>query len=117
MPEEQRVAVDEVRLDGFLVEVPLLAVGHQDHDQVGFLAGFVWRHDAQALVLGLCPGSRLFGEADANVDTGVAQGQCVGVALAAVSEDGNAAGLDDGQIGVVVVMDLGGHEISSRGTG
>jgi hypothetical protein len=36
----------------------------------------------------------------------------VGVALAAVSEDGNAAGLDDGQIGVVVVMDLGGHEIS-----
>ena len=47
-------------------------------------------------------------QADAHVDTRVAQRQRVGVALAAVADDRDLAALDDRQVGVVVVEDLGG---------
>src|SRR3712207_6906390 len=55
--------------------------------------------------LGLCLGPALgaLGEADADVHAGVAQRQRVGVALAAVAQDGDGAPLDDRQVGVVVV--------------
>lgn len=51
-------------------------------------------------------------EADAHVDARVAQGEGVGVALAAVAENRNLAALDDGQVGVVVVEQLGHFGIS-----
>ena len=38
VPEEERVAVDQVRLDRLGVQLPLDVVGRQDHDQVGLLA-------------------------------------------------------------------------------
>src|SRR3954469_8063855 len=38
-----------------------------------------------------------------------ARGPAVGVPLAAVPEDGDGAPLDDREVGVVVVEDLGGH--------
>ena len=62
---------------------------------------------AQALGLGLGPALAALGEPDAHVDPAVAQAQRVGVALAAVSDDGDLAPLDDRQVGVVVVEHLG----------
>ena len=64
-------------------------VGREDHDQVGLLDRLGRRQHAQALGLGLGPALRALGQADADVDAGVAQGQRVGVALAAVAEDGD----------------------------
>ena len=63
--------------------------------------------DAQALLLGLRLGLGALVQADADVDARVAQRQRVGVALAAVAEDRDLAALDDGQVGVVVVEQLG----------
>jgi len=47
------------------------------------------------------------GEADAHVDPGVTQVERVGVALAAVADDGHLHPLDDAQVGVVVVDHVG----------
>src|SRR3954463_13417322 len=43
--------------------------------------------DPQAFGLGLRPALRALGQADAHIDAGVTQRQCVGVALAAVAQD------------------------------
>jgi hypothetical protein len=52
VPEEQRVAVLEVRRDVVLVELPLHGVRRQDHDDVGLGGGLGRRDDPQALLLG-----------------------------------------------------------------
>src|ERR1700712_2784501 len=57
------------------------------------------------------PALGALGQADADVDTGVTQRQRVGVSLAAVAQDGDGAPLDDREVGVVVVEDLGGHAV------
>ena len=62
--------------------------------------------DAQALGLGLRAALRARLQADADVDARVAQGQRVGVALAAVADDRHVLALDQGQVGVVVVEHL-----------
>src|SRR5215207_7814698 len=91
--EEQGVAGVEVGGDVAGVQVALHGVGDQDHDQVG-------------------PGRRLgragHGQPDPDLAARVVQGQGVGVALGAVAEHGDLAGLDQAQVGVVVVVD-GGH--------
>ncbi|WP_242704952.1 hypothetical protein, partial [Streptomyces sp. IBTA2] len=46
-------------------------------------------------------------QTDADVDAGVTERQRVGVALAAVTENRDLAALDDGQVGIVVVEQLG----------
>ena len=104
--EDQGVALGEVRLDLLGVELPLVLVGREDHDDVGLLGRLRRRDDAQALGLGLgaALGARL--QADADVDARVAQAQRVRVALAAVAEDGHVLALDQGQVGVVVVEHL-----------
>ena len=51
--EDQGVAGREVGLDGLGVELALLVVGRQDHDDVGLLHRLGRREDAQALGLGL----------------------------------------------------------------
>ena len=104
--EDQRVAGDEVGLDRLGVELPLHVVGREDDDDVGLLARLGGREHAQALGLGLGPALGALGQADAHVDAGVAQGQRVRVALAAVAEHGHVLALDQGQVGVVVVEHL-----------
>ena len=64
------------------------------------------REHAQALGLGLGAALRARLQADADVDARVAQGQRVGVALAAVADDRHVLALDQGQVGVVVVEHL-----------
>ncbi len=105
--EEQRVAVLQVRGDGLLVHLGLDRVRDEDHDDVGLGGGLRRRHHAQALLLGLGLGLRALVQTDTHVHTGVTQRQGVGVALAAVADDRDLAALDDGQIGVGVVEQLG----------
>jgi hypothetical protein len=109
--EEQRVAVLQVGLDRLRVQPPLHVVRNEDHDQVGLGGRLGRRHDPQALGLGLGAARAALGQADADVDPRVAQRQGVRVPLAAVAQDGDGAPLDDRQVGVVVVEDLGGHVV------
>jgi hypothetical protein len=107
VPEEQGVTVDQVGRDGLGVQVPLHGVRGKDHDQVGLLAGLERGDHPQAVVLGLGPAARALGQADPDVHPGVAQGLGVRVPLAAIAEDRDAAVLDGGEVGVVVVVHLG----------
>ena len=109
MRERERVALVEVRLDVFAVDARLLGVGQQHHDHVGFLARLRGRDDTQAGLLGLRPRRRPLAQADAHVDAGVLQVQRVRVALRAVTEHGDLAPLEQGEVGVVVVVDRCGH--------
>src|SRR5690606_21701956 len=100
-------AVLQVRGDGLLVDLGLDGVRDEDHDDVGLGGGLGRGHHAQALLLGLGLGLGALVQTDAHVDAGVAQRQGVGVALAAVTDDRDLAALDDGQVGVGVVEQLG----------
>ena len=103
MGEEQRSALLEVRGDRLGVDRALGLVRSQDHDDVGLAHGLGHRDDLQALRLRLGPGLAALGQADADVDAGVTQVQRVGVALAAITDHGDLAPLDHGQVGIVVI--------------
>src|SRR5690606_11399189 len=105
--EEERVALLEVGRDVVGVQVALDVVRRQDHDEVGLLDRLARGQHPQAVALGLLPALGALGQADPDVDAGVTQGERVGVALAAVPQHGHTAPLDDRQVGLVVVEDLG----------
>lgn len=109
VPEDERVAVHQVRLDGLLVQAALGRVRSEYDDDVGFLTRLERGQYPQALRLGLGAALRTFRQADPDVDAGVAQGQRVGVALAAEAEHGHVAALDHRQVGVVVVEHFSCH--------
>jgi hypothetical protein len=106
VPEEQRIAVLQVRLDVVFEDVGLCGVGCQQHDDVGPLGDLGRGVDGEALLLDLRPGLRTVLEADLHLDAGVAQAQRVRMALAAVADDTDLAALDDRQVRVVVVEHL-----------
>src|SRR5918993_1377273 len=106
--EEQGVAGVEVGGDVAPVQVPLHGVGDQHHDQVGPGRRLGRAGHGQPGRLGLGPAGRALGQPDPDLAAGVVQGQGVGVALGAVAEHGDLAGLDEAEVGVVVVVD-GGH--------
>ena len=73
------------------VDGALHLVGREDDDEVGLLDRVGHGGDRQALGLGLGLALAALGEADAHVDARVAQVERVGVALAAVADDGDLA--------------------------
>jgi hypothetical protein len=113
--EEQRRTLAQVGLDLVRVDGPLHLVRREDDDEVGLLDRVGDREDTQALGLGLGLGLGALGQADAHVDAAVTQVERVGVALAAVADDGDLAPLDDRQVGVVVVEHLGHGSASPFG--
>ena len=71
--EEERIAGHQVRLDRLGVHLALRGIWRQYHDQVCFLACLVRGKHAEALGLRLRTTLATFRQADAYVDTGVAQ--------------------------------------------
>ena len=89
--ERERVAVDEVRRDVGLVDLLLLGVGQQHHDDVGLAHRVGGRQHAQPGRLGLGLRLRALAQADDHVDARVLQVQRVRVTLRAVAEDRDLA--------------------------
>src|SRR5215207_4897353 len=106
--EEQCVAGVEVGGAVASVQVPLHGVGDQHHDQVGPGRRLGRAGHGQPGRLGLGPAGRALGQPDPDLAARVVQREGVGVALGAVAEHGDLAGLDEAEVGVVVVVD-GGH--------
>ena len=105
--EHQVLALAGVRLDLVRVHHGLLFVGREDHHHVSPFGGFGRRDDLEAFLfgLGLRSGVRL--EAyDEVLHAALTQIERVGVALAAIADDGHFLGLDDAQIGVGFVIDF-----------
>jgi len=89
--EEQRVAFGKIRSDLCVVHRLLLGVGKQDHDRVGPLGGVGNRHDRQAFRFGLGLRGRTLAQTNNDVDARLFEVERMGMALRAVTNDGDLA--------------------------
>ena len=112
MGEHQGLPCTEVRRDLLLVNIGLEVVGDQDHDDVRLLSRLVDGADAQSFGLGLLTALAALVEADHDVEAVVPAIEGVGVALAPVSDYADGLVLQEGQVGVVVVVHLCWHFLS-----
>src|SRR5262249_56957041 len=62
--------------------------------------------DVQPRLLRLVPRSPVLAQADGDLDTGIVQVESVSVALGPVAHDGDLLALDEGKVGVLVVIDF-----------
>jgi hypothetical protein len=103
--EHERVARLQARLDLLAVELGLAGVGGQDHHDVGAGGRVLHVAHGQPLGLGLGPRAAVRRQADFDLHPAVAQVEGVGVALAAVPDDGDALPLQLVEVRVGVVVD------------
>ncbi len=96
----------EVRLDFPLVELGLELVGGEDHHQIGGGHRLGDILDREAGVFRLDRRSGTLAQGDGHVDARVLEVVGVGVPLGTVADDGYLHPLDNGQIGVLVVINL-----------
>ena len=101
-----------MRRDLLLVDIGLEVVGDQHHDDVRLFGGLVYCADAQSVGLGLLTTLTALVEADHDVEPVVPAVEGVGVSLAAVSDYADGLVLQEGKVGVVVVVHLCWHFLS-----
>ena len=94
----------EVGADLVGIEFGRGLIGDQDHDHVGPLGGFGDGGDFKAGLLRLGDGLGVGGEADFDLDAGVLEVEGVCVPLGAVADDGYLFRLDEGEVGIVIVV-------------
>ena len=110
MGKGHRRAVTDVVMDVFLVSVGLQFVGHGEHDQIGPSGSLGDAHDLQAFFFAFCGGRRALAKRDDDVFRArIAQVQRMGVALAAVAQNGDFLVLDDVHIAVTVIVNAHGR--------
>ena len=106
MGEGQGRALLDVGFNLRLVQPGLMLVRRQNHHQVRPGDGVRYGHDHQARRLGLGRGSGPLAQADARLDAGVLEVVGMGVALGTVTYDSDLLALDQGEVGVFVVVDV-----------
>ena len=94
--EHQHLALCQIRLDGLLVHVCLLLIINQNHNNVCSLGRLCCRIYLKTSCLCLGPASAALIETDNHVASGLLCVECVGMALAAVSDDGDCLSLQHG---------------------
>ena len=113
--EGQGGALLQVVAELAVVDAGLHLVGSHDHHHVGVLGGLGRRQDGEAVL----PGPGVVGGPcelrDGYVlDAAVAQIEGVGMALAAVADDGHLLGLDQIDVGIAIVIDTHGDIPSQK---
>ena len=97
------LAFREVRFDALLIELRLLFIVDEDHDEVGILGCVCRGHDGNALRFRLCPALAAFVEAYDDLDAGFHQVERVRVTLRTVTDDRNCLILELVQIAVLLI--------------
>ena len=92
--------------DLFGVQLGRGLIGNQNHDHVGPLSDVGDGVDFKAGLLRLGNGFGVGGKAYFHLNAGVLEVEGVGVALRAVADDGHFLGLNEGKVGVVIVVSL-----------
>ena len=103
--EHQRRALLHVGVQVVAIDVALQFVRRQHHHDVGPFGGLGDFHDLELLALGLLDALRGLAQRDRHVlDAGIAQIERMGMALAAIADDGDFLALDQVQVGIPVVI-------------
>ena len=107
--EHDRSTVLDVLDDMVAIDIGLQFVGRQHHHHIGPLRGFGDLHHLELLALGLFDALRTLAQRHNDLfDAGIAQVERMGVALAAIADDGDFLALDQVQVGVAVVVNTHG---------
>ncbi len=94
-----------ISLQVFIPNRGLMFIGRKDHDDVGPSSGFLVRQNLEACAFSLGCGRRTGTQRDGHVlDAAVPQVLRMGVALAAIADDGNVLVFDQLQISVTVII-------------
>src|SRR3954463_6699990 len=104
--EGQRGALLGVGLDVVAIDLRVVLVGQEDHDDVGALNRLVDLGDLDPALLGLVPRSAVLARPDGYLEAGILQVLGMRVPLGAVTHDGDLLALDERKVGVLVVIDL-----------
>ncbi len=104
--ERQGRTLFQVGFDFFTIQARLELVRGEDHHQVRAGDGLGHALDLETGVLGLLRGSRTGTQADRHLDAGILQVVGMGVALRTIADDRHLALLDEGNIGVLVVINF-----------
>ena len=104
--EHERLAFMEMRLNIIAVDLGLLGIGREYHDDVRPFGSLAGRHHSETLFFGSRARRATFVQAHANTNAAIPQVQRVSVALRAVADDGDLFGLDECEIRGVVVVEI-----------
>ncbi len=106
MRKRQRVAGLQVRLDNVLVNVRLLLIGDEHHDDIALGSGFCGGEDFQTVSLGFLGVAGTRTQADNNVDAGILEVHRVRVALGTETNNRNRLAVQHRQIAVGIIIHL-----------
>src|SRR4030095_7177893 len=113
--EHQHLPFRQVLLDVRVVDLLLLLVRNQDHDDVAPGSGLGNRHDAQAGVLRLLKRLARRRQADDDLNAAVLQVQRVGVPLRSVANDRDLFAPNQIEISILVVVHRGHDQVLLMG--
>jgi hypothetical protein len=103
--KHQRRAVFHVGDEMIAIDVGLQFVGREHHHHVGPLGGLGDFHHLELLAFGLLDALRALAQRHRDLlDAGVAHIERMGMALAAIADDGDFLALDEVQVGVAIVI-------------
>ena len=111
--EGERRALLDVRFHILFVNLRVVLIGQQDHDDVRALDRGRQLGDFDAALLRLVPRGAALAQRDGDVDPGLLKVERVGVALRAVADDRDLLALDERKVRVLVVIDLHGFPLES----
>ena len=101
--KSQSLALGQVGLDALLVELCLLLVVDEDHNDISNLCSLCSGHNLETLLLGLCPALAALVQTYDYFNAAVLEVECVSVALGAVTDDSNGLAAQSLQIAVLLI--------------
>ncbi len=114
--ERKRGALLDIGLYHVVIDLRVVLVRQQDHDDIRALHRVLDRLHRETGFLRLGPRGAVLAQPDGDLHAGFLQVVGVGMALGAVADDGHMLALDEGQVGVFVVVDLHGFPCVVRKT-
>ena len=110
--EGQGLALGQIRCNALLVQLGLLLIIDQNHDDVGVLGGVGGGHDLETGGLSLGPALAALVQTDNDFYAGVVEIQGMGMTLGTIADDGHGLAVELLQIAVLLIVDVL-HDMSS----
>ena len=108
MAESEHRALANIRFDFITINGRVFFIGCQQHDEVRLRHRRRDTGDTETSTLCLHPGVRAFAQTDDHLDARILQIICMRMTLRTVTNHRHGARLDQGKIGIFVVVDLHG---------